>query len=147
MNQDPGYSSGCATSVAGELSRSYIEEIPLVGLPLFMDHYMPQRMSSSSPATITQAVSQRWRFPARPFESPADVPEGAPLDLIRRRWTKFPVDPNDTGNDVSGVYSGFAEIFDQIVACCIELEPGLQQRAMYFDESGGLTDRDASVRI
>ncbi|KAI0644496.1 hypothetical protein C8Q79DRAFT_776212 [Trametes meyenii] len=157
MIQDPGCSPGCAT-LAREFSCSYIEEIPVVALALFMDHYMPERVVSHNPAIIAQSLSQRWRSSSRPLQTWADVdvPEGAPLDLIRRRWTKFPVDPTDIKQNEPEVYSAFEEIFDQIVACCTELEPGLRQRAVYFNEGDpgarqsltrSVTKPDASIRI
>ncbi|KAL1747051.1 hypothetical protein HDZ31DRAFT_32725 [Schizophyllum fasciatum] len=141
---------------ARDFTSTYIDAIPEVDLSVFLNHYMPPRTVAAKPATIAQELSQRWRFPSRPFQGPSDVPPArAPLDTTTRRWAQFAVDPKAQGNKESAVYSAFEEIFDQIVSCCREIEPHLQQTTKYFNEGDGAawstksssSHRDADIRL
>ncbi|KAL1723850.1 hypothetical protein EV715DRAFT_285913 [Schizophyllum commune] len=133
MSQNPEYLLGTTQSVRSHVC-SYIAEVPQVDLAVFLNHYMPKRTVSCSPADIARALSERWRFPTRPYQSAADAPSRAPLDMKNSRWTQFLVDPKDQGRKEAAVYSSFEGIFDQVVACCLEFDPKLEQTTKYFNE-------------
>ncbi|KAL1747052.1 hypothetical protein HDZ31DRAFT_32840 [Schizophyllum fasciatum] len=155
MSQNPGYYKGGTNSFRDSVC-TYIEEIPEVDLSVFLNHYIPPRTVAATPKTIAKALSQEWRYPSRPFQTLADVPTfGAPLDVKNSRWATFSVDPKAQEKKESAVYSGFENIFDQIVAYCLEMEPNLRQTTKYFNEGDrgaqstkvSRPRRDADIRL
>ncbi|KAL1696102.1 hypothetical protein GGG16DRAFT_44021 [Schizophyllum commune] len=154
MNQNPDYLLDTTQSVRDHVC-SYIADIPVVDLKVFLNHYMPQRMVPYSPTVIARALSEGWRFPTRSYES-QEYRTNAPLDVVNSRWTQFMVDPKDQHKREAAVYSVFEGIFNQVVACCLELHPELKRTTTkYFNEGDrqaqstktSRSRRDADIRL
>ena len=76
--------------------------------------------------------------------------------MVNSRWAQFSIDPKDQHKREAAVYSAFEGIFDQVVACCLELHPELERTTTkYFNEGDrqaqstktSRSRRDADIRL